>query len=654
MRPPDLTGNGGSTATVEAAANSNGKQSNVTGRHTVVFRKGATQEGINLLRSEGFKVFVSNSSDPNVVREDEVGDATAIVHATLGVATIEGGAEQISRLTNAASDSGNPILAIKPEKVRRMLLQTKPMQTRPPVSGAAEMFSLDYLKGSRDAYDKLIETFFAKLETNRGSAIAETAGETLGGFDESQLTWGLQATNAVDSPFSGRGVKVAVLDTGMDFDVDANGTVQFHSDFAGRKITTASFVRGVTSAKDDHGHGTHCIGTSCGPRRPGILPGYGIAFNAEIYAGKVLDSEGRGADEWIIHGIEWAINQGCRIVSMSLGAAKQPGDIFNILYEEIAQRALDAGTVIIAAAGNDSVRPSFVAPVSGPADCPSIVAVAAIDPNLAIAEFSNGGINTSGGEVNIAAPGVNVLSSFRRPPDHKRLQGTSMATPHVAGIAALFAEANPSATGTELRDLVINAARSLPLGTRDVGQGLAQAPLATSIELIPGRLTKRGGVGIEQTSPITVGGGGSVGVAFDLGHYIPQAGSPGQPTKFVNQMAERIEKLRIIDKYGAAPDRTPSTTDCRIVVHCQDFDSMGQVIPNSDSPLTIYGNPLSIELKVQDFSYGKPPGGNNNIYYSLSRKITGDIDVYEGPGATPTIKYPAPTGGICTVDVLNR
>jgi hypothetical protein len=504
---------------VETATNGNRKQSNTTGRYTVVFRKGATQEGINLLRSEGFKVFVSNSSDPNVVREDEVGDANVIVHPILGTATVDGKPEQISRLTNAASDTGNPILTIAPEKVRRMILQTDPMQTRPPASSAIETLSLDYLQGSRDTYDSLIAKLLAKLGSNRGSAIAEPVDEILSGFNESQLTWGLQATNVVNSPFSGRGVKVAVLDTGIDFDVDANGTVQFHPDFAGRKITTASFVRGVTSGKDDHGHGTHCIGTSCGPRRPATLPGYGIAFDAEIYAGKVLDSEGRGADEWIIHGIEWAINQGCRIVSMSLGATKEPGDIFNTAYEEIAQRALDAGTMIVAAAGNDSVRPNFVAPVSGPADCPSIVAVAAVDSDMAIARFSNGGINTNGGEVNIAGPGVNILSSFRRPPDHKRLEGTSMATPHVAGIAALFAEANPLATGAELRDLVINAARSLKLGARDVGKGLAQAPPATPIESIPETGQNRGIVGIEQSSPITVGGGGSVGLDFDNGHY---------------------------------------------------------------------------------------------------------------------------------------
>ena len=519
MRPPDLTGNGGSTSSAENAVDGNRKQSNTTGRHIVVFRKGATQEGINLLRSEGFKVFVSNSSDPNVVREDEVGDANAIVHPTLGVATVDGEPEQISRLTNAASDSENPILAIKPEKVRHMILHTNAMQTRPPVSSLGETLSLDYLKGSRDTYDNLIAMLLAKLGSDRGSAVAEPEGETLGSFNESQLTWGLQATNAVNSPFSGRGVKVAVLDTGIDFDVDGNGTVQFHPDFAGRKITTASFVPGLTSAKDDHGHGTHCIGTSCGPRRPAALPGYGVAFDAEIYAAKVLDGEGRGADEWIMHGIEWAINQGCRVVSMSLGAAKEPGDTFNVAYEEIAQRALEAGMVIIAAAGNDSIRPNLVAPVSGPGDCPSILAVAAVDPDLAIASFSNGGINTNGGEVNIAGPGVSVLSSFRRPPDHKRLQGTSMATPHVAGITALFAEANPSATGTQLRDLVINAARSLPLGARDVGKGLVQAPPASPIEATGARGKGRGLVSIEQSSPITVGGGGSVGLDFDNGHY---------------------------------------------------------------------------------------------------------------------------------------
>lgn len=521
MRPPDLTGNGGVSANVTSSANGNNEQPNTTGRHTVVFRDGATEEGIKFLRSEGFKVFVSNSSDPNVVREDEVGEANVIVYPALGSATVAAEPDQISRLKNmATSESNNPIEMIRPEKVRSLLsYQGSVRASEAPVVG--ETISLDYLNyliTNRDAVVELITEFRAGRSK---PATAET--ETVGSFEESRLTWGLQATKVDNSPFSGRGVRVAVLDTGIDFNVDNNGNTRFHPDFDGRTIRMESFVPGVATAKDDHGHGTHCIGTACGPRRPATLPGYGIAFDAEIYAGKVLDSSGRGADGWIIAGIAWAIDQGCRIVSMSLGARKQPGDTFNPAYEKIAQRALAAGTVIVAAAGNDSARPNRVSPVSGPADCPSILAVAALDPKLAVADFSNGEINSNGGEVNIAGPGVNILSSSPpTPPGRKRRDGTSMATPHVAGIAALFAEANPTSTANQLKDLIADAALTLSLGAQDVGSGLVQAPSAGSNVRRVER-AEEGIVGVLETSPITIGGGASVGLDFDINHYLPVA-----------------------------------------------------------------------------------------------------------------------------------
>jgi subtilisin family serine protease len=210
-------------------------------------------------------------------------------------------------------------------------------------------------------------------------------------------------------------------------------------------------------------------------------PRYGIAYNADIYVGKVLDDAGNGADGWIIAGIEWAINNNCHIVSMSLGSPKGTGDPFDTEYESLARRALDAGTLIIAAAGNNSERPDSIEPINGPADCPSIMAIAAVysassDAPFVIAPFSNAGVNASGGEVNFAAPGVGIYSSYLRPTEHTKMNGTSMATPHVAGIAALFAEANPQVRGRDLWKLLESNARRLSFSPQDVGIGLVQAP----------------------------------------------------------------------------------------------------------------------------------------------------------------------------------
>jgi subtilisin family serine protease len=287
----------------------------------------------------------------------------------------------------------------------------------------------------------------------------------------------LQATKVDTSKFSGRGVRIAVLDTGIDFRTDSNGNISYHPDFENRQISTTSFVTGAKTAKDGVGHGTHCTGIACGPLKPKVLPRYGIAYDADIFVAKVLDDEnGDGLDGWILAGIEWAVKNGCQIISMSLGTSKTAGDPFSVVYETVAQRALAAGTLIVAAAGNDSNRfQQKICPVDEPADCPSIMAVAALESDLDVTYNSNAGVNANGGEVDIAAPGRLVFSSYFTPPGYEYLSGTSMAAPHVAGIAALYHEAC-GVTGSVLWDMILENARQTGLSSQDVGAGLVQAP----------------------------------------------------------------------------------------------------------------------------------------------------------------------------------
>ncbi|PRX45097.1 subtilase family protein [Prauserella shujinwangii] len=287
-------------------------------------------------------------------------------------------------------------------------------------------------------------------------------GETA---DETAFTWGLRAVGADTSTATGIGVRVAVLDTGMTLD---------HPDFADRTLVTASFVDGE-EVDDGHGHGTHCIGTACGPRAPESGPGYGVAPEAEIFAGKVLSDAGSGTDGGILSGISWAVSNHCAVVSMSLGAATRAGDPHSRIFEEIARRALRRGTLVIAAAGNESRRSAgHVAPVGHPANCPSIMAVGAIDEHRAIADFSCGSVDPDGA-VDIAGPGVGVYSSWPLPERYHTISGTSMATPHVAGVAALLAQ-HHGARAWELWARLGQSALRLPLPSADVGAGLVRAP----------------------------------------------------------------------------------------------------------------------------------------------------------------------------------
>lgn len=284
--------------------------------------------------------------------------------------------------------------------------------------------------------------------------------------DNKQFTWGLQATGAAESTFTGAGIKVAVLDTGFDAE---------HPDFAGRTITTKSFVEGE-DASDGHGHGTHCIGSSCGPRSTAQGRGYGVASGAEIYAGKVLGANGSGSDATILAGIDWALENECHVISMSLGADVQT---VHPPYVTAGRRALELGSLIIAAAGNNAQRsqgnPGFV---GAPANSPYVMAVAALNGSLKVADFSARTLAGRGGQVDISGPGVNVYSSWPGTKRYNTISGTSMATPHVAGIAALLAEA----TGLRARELwaeLVQEAQRLEQFSVDVGAGMTQAPPAT-------------------------------------------------------------------------------------------------------------------------------------------------------------------------------
>jgi subtilisin family serine protease len=463
-------------------------------------RRDGVSEGVKAIHNvAGVKLIHSNEIDKDDVTAELAIKNHGLVLDNLAVAVVAGDRDQINSLSAKAGEDG-PILAIEEERfvyalqARTAVPDVVPVRSAIPVGLPSLNADLpappmtpapipvpvpmppptlldlqpgphvtDYLRGYRDAVDHLIDKML-----DSGGMAPERAPlqEALAAFVETDFTWGLQATRVPASRFSGRGIKVAVLDTGLDLN---------HPDFAGRRIRRRSFVAGQ-AVQDGMGHGTHCIGTSCGPQRPGVLPRYGVAFNADIFVGKVLSNQGSGTDMEILHGIEWAVANKCAVVSMSLGAPTTVGQGFSQVYETVAQRALLLGTLIVAAAGNESHRPAQISPVGHPANCPSIMAVAAIDQRFAVAFFSCGGINPNGGQVDIAGPGVQVRSSWPQPARYNTISGTSMATPHVAGIAALYAEMSSSLRGHALWNVLTQRARRMSLPARDIGAGLVQAP----------------------------------------------------------------------------------------------------------------------------------------------------------------------------------
>ena len=155
--------------------------------------------------------------------------------------------------------------------------------------------------------------------------------------DRTAATWGIQAINAAGSQYTGKGVKVAVLDTGFDFT---------HPDFTGRTIHRKSFV-GTRQAIDKEGHGTHTAAVIGGGRKSkggargneGQGTRYGVASGVRLYIGKIMDDNGEGSDGQALAGIEWALEKGCQVISMSLGASAEEGGGFSLIFEQVGQIA---------------------------------------------------------------------------------------------------------------------------------------------------------------------------------------------------------------------------------------------------------------------------------------------------------------------------
>jgi subtilisin family serine protease len=395
----------------------------------------------------GLNIATSSDFARSAIDPATLGGADGLYLERLGIAVTSAPPKQLAPL--AAAPGAGGIISVEPEHYVYLFADPRPHYSVP----TGEPSSLPAFAQQGYAGGALV------CAAGAPHAVLDAPP-----IDESATTWGLAATRVLESRLTGRGVRVAVLDTGFD---------PTHPDFAGRTVYRSSFIKETPIADDGHGHGTHCAGTAAGAARPDDSPRYGVAPAAEIFIGKVMADSGRGHESHVLAGIEWAVANGCRVVSMSLGFAVP----MRQSWELAGRRALDANTLLVAAAGNESQRPDVVSPVGCPANCPSIMAVGAVDSSMRVAVFSTRGTGADGGAIDIVAPGVDVYSSAPLPARYKRMSGTSMACPHVAGIAALYAEAYPQKTAREIWQLLVGNARKLDLDAADGGAGLVQAPV---------------------------------------------------------------------------------------------------------------------------------------------------------------------------------
>lgn len=315
-----------------------------------------------------------------------------------------------------------------------------------------------------------------------------------GDNQRAQTMWGLEAVGADKTQFNGAGVTVAILDTGIDAG---------HPAFSGVEIVQRNFT--AEAPEDLDGHGTHCAGTvfgrDVGGRRIGVARRV-----ARALIGKVLGKTSGGSTETLVNAIHWAQLEGAHVISMSLGmdfpgfrerlvkeyqlpdrqatsialeAYRMNIDMFNKLSSSvIGVPGLVRGSLVVGAAGNESSIPSYTIAASPPSNSAEFVSVAAVSQKsagkYALAPFSNVGAK-------LAGPGMAILSAAPGG-GFATLDGTSMATPHVAGVACLWWEkllADNSASGTqevvsELRTSALKLTPGIPPSW--VSWGLVQAP----------------------------------------------------------------------------------------------------------------------------------------------------------------------------------
>ncbi|MGW1774833.1 S8 family serine peptidase [Streptomyces sp. NPDC002104] len=297
------------------------------------------------------------------------------------------------------------------------------------------------------------------------------------------------ADKAWAAGYDGTGVKIAVLDTGIDTG---------HPDLAGRVVAAADFSESGSTA-DHFGHGTHVASIAAGTGAKSGGKYKGVAPGAKLLNGKVLGDDGHGSDSGILAGIEWAVAQGAQVVNLSLGGPDGPE--IDPVEAAVNQLSDDKGVLFAIAAGNGGRTGPGTIDSPGSAD--AALTVGAVDKSDVLADFSGTGPRTGDGAVkpDVTAPGVSITAAAavgsaierqvgQNPAGYLTLSGTSMAAPHAAGAAALLKQQHPTWTGAQIKGVLTGSAKPGPYdafqqgsGRIAVDQALGQSVIAEPLAL---------------------------------------------------------------------------------------------------------------------------------------------------------------------------
>ncbi|MFD9409939.1 S8 family serine peptidase [Streptomyces sp. NPDC059989] len=510
----------------------------------------------------------------------------------------------------------------------------------PAPRGADRSLVLGSIGGVALAADKeQAAAFWADVTADVSGADAR-ARSASGGLKKLWLDGKVQAnlersTKQVNAPaawaagYDGKGTKVAVLDTGTDLE---------HPDLKGRVAQSKNFTDSDTDT-DRQGHGTHTIstvggsGTESGGAKKGVAPG------AELLSGKVLNDAGYGLDSWIIAGMEWAVESKADVVSMSLGDPSQTAcdDPLAAAAERLSQQ----GPLFVIAAGNSGPGNNTV---SSPGCAASVLTVGAVDRDDTTASFSSRGPaglqHTLKPE--IAAPGVGISAAAaggRGVYAYQSMSGTSMATPHVAGAAAIVKQRHPDWTSQQIKAALVGSANTgVPGDVRETGGGRldVKAAIDTTVTGAPAvqggaynwpqDRSDRTGVEIPYTNT------GTRPVTLNLA-VEKVTGNDGSA---VRSQVARLDKRTVTVPAGATVKVPLALDPAAKLERSQYGDVTGRVVATANgvrvsTPFSLYVEPETVTLRVKLVDRaGKPAAGPSSLDVIGTDDATGERRFNEG------------------------
>ncbi|MEV6282587.1 S8 family serine peptidase [Kribbella sp. NPDC051770] len=447
------------------------------------------------------------------------------------------------------------------------------------------------------------------------------------------------APKAWQAGFTGKGVKVAILDTGID---------PAHPDFKGRIGATKNFT--TDPAGDQFGHGTHVASTVAGSGAASGGKYKGVAPDATLLDGKVCDGSGSCTDSAMLAGLQWAaVEQKAKVVNFSIGGPDTP-DV-DPIEAAINKLTAQTGTLFVVAAGNEGPGDGSI---SSPGSADAALTVGAVDRSDQLAEFSSRGPRVGDGAIkpDVTGPGVDIVAARAKGADigepvgtqYMKLSGTSMATPHVAGTAALLAQQHPAWKAAELKPVVMASAKEIAgqtvfqqgAGRVDAGKAITQSLTATPGSISFGKALWPHTDDKPVTKQVALRNLGQAAVTLQL--QVAATGPDGKPSSAFKLAASKVT----VPAGGTASVAVTSDTRHQ----GPDGQYAGRLVATGGG--TSLSVPLAVEKEVESYDvtvkHLGPDGQGTDVNYTTMLGLDGVRFVEVITDAQGTAKLRLPKG----------